>query len=83
MKILLIGSGAREHVIAETLKKSKKTIIYSYLKSKNIGIISLSKDFQIGNYNDLVKIKNYAGVWTIFTEFSSFSYIHTKSCTWQ
>lgn len=60
MKILLIGSGAREHIIAETLRKNKSTILYSYLKSKNPGIVSLSKDFEIGNYNDLEKIKNYA-----------------------
>ena len=60
MKILLIGNGAREHVIAETLKKNKQTFLYSYLKSKNPGIISLSKSFEIGNYNDLIKIKNYA-----------------------
>jgi len=60
MKILLIGNGAREHVIAETLKKSKDTILYSYLKSKNPGIISLSKGFEVGNYNDLSKIKSYA-----------------------
>ena len=60
MKILLIGNGAREHVIAETLKKNKETILYSYLKSKNPGIVSLSKDFEIGNYNDLEKIRNFA-----------------------
>ena len=60
MKILLIGNGAREHVVAETLKKSDETEIYSYLKSKNPGIISLSKDFEIGKYNDLEKIKNFA-----------------------
>ncbi|MBI2558429.1 phosphoribosylamine--glycine ligase [Candidatus Woesearchaeota archaeon] len=60
MKVLLIGSGAREHVIAETLKKNKQTILYSYLKSKNPGIISLSKGFEIGNYNDLGRISDYA-----------------------
>ena len=60
MKILLIGNGAREHVIAETLKKNKDTILYSYLKSKNPGIISLSKNFEVGNYNDLQKIRNFA-----------------------
>lgn len=60
MRILLIGNGAREHVIAETLCKNKNTQLYSYLKSKNPGIISLSKNFEIGNYNDLEKIKNYA-----------------------
>ncbi|MDP3765137.1 MAG: phosphoribosylamine--glycine ligase, partial [Nanoarchaeota archaeon] len=60
VKVFLIGNGAREHVIAETLKKNKETILYSYLKSKNPGIVSLSKDFEIGNYNDLEKIRNFA-----------------------
>ncbi|MEK6983025.1 MAG: phosphoribosylamine--glycine ligase [Nanoarchaeota archaeon] len=60
MKVLLIGNGAREHVIAETLKKNKETILYSYLKSKNPGIISLSEEFEVGNYNELEKIENYA-----------------------
>ena len=59
-KILLIGNGAREHCIAETLKKNKDTILYSYIKSKNPGIISLSEDFEIGEYNDLDKIRRYA-----------------------
>ena len=38
-KILLIGNGAREHAIAETLKRDKEIRLYSYLKSKNPGII--------------------------------------------
>ena len=57
MRTLLIGNGAREHCIAETLKRSKETELYSYLKSKNPGIVSLSKGFELGNYNDLEKIK--------------------------
>ena len=59
-KILLIGNGAREHVIAETLKKSKETTLHSYLKSKNPGIISLSENFELGSYSELEKIKNFA-----------------------
>jgi len=59
-KILLVGNGAREHCIAETLKRNKETELYSYIKSKNPGIMSLSKNFEIGNYNDLEKIKDYA-----------------------
>ncbi len=60
MKILLVGNGAREHVIAETLKKSKEAMLYSYLKSKNPGIVALSQSFEIGNYDDLEKIKSFA-----------------------
>ena len=60
MKILLVGNGAREHCIAETLKKNKLTTLYAYLKSKNPGITSLSKDFETGNYNDLERIRNFA-----------------------
>ncbi|MEK6828429.1 MAG: phosphoribosylamine--glycine ligase, partial [Nanoarchaeota archaeon] len=60
MKILLIGSGAREHAIAETLCKNKGTILYSYLKSKNPGIISFSKGYEVGAYNDLKKISRFA-----------------------
>ncbi len=59
MRILLVGNGAREHVIAETLRKNKETRLYSYLKSKNPGIISLSEGFETGNYNDLDRIKDY------------------------
>ena len=60
MKILLSGSGAREHCIAETLKRNKKAELYSYVKSKNPGIIGLSKSFELGSYNDLEKIRDYA-----------------------
>lgn len=60
MKVLLIGNGAREHVIAETLKRNKETMLYSYLKSKNPGMIDLSKDFEVGGYSDAGKLRNFA-----------------------
>ena len=31
MNILLIGNGAREHVVAETLKKNKAVKLYSFM----------------------------------------------------
>jgi len=58
--ILLIGSGAREHVIAETLKKNKEAKLFSYMKSKNPGISSLSEQIEIGSYSELDKIKEFA-----------------------
>ncbi|MBI2657418.1 phosphoribosylamine--glycine ligase [Candidatus Woesearchaeota archaeon] len=60
MRVLLIGSGAREHAIAEALAKNSQTVLFSYLKSKNPGIMPLSKSCEIGNYSDLGKIKAFA-----------------------
>ena len=60
VKILLIGNGAREHCIAETLNKNQDAVLFSYLKAKNPGILSLSKEFELGDYNNLDKIKNFA-----------------------
>ena len=60
MNILLVGHGAREHVIAETFKKNKDVKLYSFMKSKNPGIASLSKDIMIGSYSNLDKIKDFA-----------------------
>ncbi|MEK6876358.1 MAG: phosphoribosylamine--glycine ligase, partial [Nanoarchaeota archaeon] len=60
MRVLLIGSGAREHAIAEAFRKNKTLELYSYMKSKNPGIFSLSKNTELGSYSDLEKIKEFA-----------------------
>ena len=60
MKVLLIGSGAREHAIAEAFRRNNTVELYSYMKSKNPGISSLSKNIEIGSYSDLEKIKKFA-----------------------
>ena len=60
MNILLIGHGAREHVIAEALRKNISVRLFSYMKSKNPGIASLSQETEIGNYSDLDRIKGFA-----------------------
>lgn len=59
MKILLIGNGAREHVLAEALQ-GNDIQLYSYMKAKNPGILSFSKGCEIGSYKDLDKIGNFA-----------------------
>ena len=41
-------------------EEKQKRNSYSYLKSRNPGIISLSKGFETGNYDDLEKIKDFA-----------------------
>jgi phosphoribosylamine--glycine ligase len=59
--ILLIGNGAREHVIAETIKRSARNPkLFSYMKSNNPGISSLSDDVLIGSYDDADGINRFA-----------------------
>ncbi|MBN1494793.1 phosphoribosylamine--glycine ligase [Candidatus Peregrinibacteria bacterium] len=59
-KILLVGSGAREHVIAETLKRSKEDVsIIAYGRSKNPGILKLATRYELGpvdKFEDLKKL---------------------------
>ncbi|MHA1376761.1 MAG: phosphoribosylamine--glycine ligase [Candidatus Helarchaeota archaeon] len=57
-KVLLVGHGAREHVIAESLKKSDIEL-FSFMGSKNPGIDALSEKIQIGNLNDFEKLNNF------------------------
>jgi len=59
--ILLIGSGAREHAIAEAIVRSpQKPKLFSYMKANNPGIAKLSEQVQIGKYNNLEEIENFA-----------------------
>lgn len=59
--ILLIGNGAREHVIAETVKRSRHDVnLFSYMKSNNPGIASLSETVMPGSYSDLDTISGFA-----------------------
>jgi phosphoribosylamine--glycine ligase len=59
-RVLLIGHGAREHVVAESFKKNKDVVLYSFMKSKNPGIASLSEEVMLGSYSDLDRIKDFA-----------------------
>ena len=60
MRVLLIGHGAREHAIAEAFRRNKSVELFSYMKSKNPGIFSLSKHIEIGSYSDMERIKKFA-----------------------
>ena len=54
MKILLVGSGAREHAILKALKNSKyNPEVTVFGKTKNPGILALCNNFEIGNIEDL------------------------------
>lgn len=59
--ILLIGNGAREHVIAEAIMRSPQNPrLFSFMKSNNPGIASLSEKIKIGSYSDLDAITGFA-----------------------
>ncbi|MBN2437406.1 MAG: phosphoribosylamine--glycine ligase [Deltaproteobacteria bacterium] len=51
--VLLIGNGAREHAIAETIRRSQREPrLYSFMKTNNPGIASLSEEVCLGRYDD-------------------------------
>ena len=60
-KILLIGNGAREHVIAETLKRSPQGCeLYVYMSAMNPGVLDNCHTFRIGKLDDMEAIKKFA-----------------------
>jgi phosphoribosylamine--glycine ligase len=61
MKVLLIGNGAREHALAETLGRSGNSPeLFAYMKSNNPGIASLAEKVLLGSYQDLKTIQEWA-----------------------
>ena len=61
-KILLIGSGAREHAIAKAFKKSQHANqLYCYASNYNPGIKELATDFVNDDLKNIAAIVDYAG----------------------
>jgi phosphoribosylamine--glycine ligase len=58
-KVLLVGNGAREHVVGETLRRSGAQL-FCYGKARNPGLIELAEDYQTGSLEDFAKIREYA-----------------------
>ncbi len=59
MKVLLIGNGAREHVIGETLVRSGAEV-FTYGKARNPGLLGISADYEVGSLNDFSQMIEYA-----------------------
>ncbi|NYZ60520.1 phosphoribosylamine--glycine ligase [Candidatus Micrarchaeota archaeon] len=57
MKIVLVGSGAREHAIAEQLSKSAS--LYSIMEKKHPGIASLSQEVLLCNPTDKERVVSW------------------------
>lgn len=60
-KVLLIGSGAREHALAVALKKSRQPLgLVTFASSVNPGIKRLSVDYKVGELKNNTQITSYA-----------------------
>ena len=60
MKVLVIGGGAREHVICETILKNESVKLYSVMHNRNPGILRMAEDFKIEKETNVEKILEYA-----------------------
>jgi phosphoribosylamine--glycine ligase len=59
--VLLIGNGAREHVIAEAILRSERAPrLYSFMKTNNPGIAALSEKVRLGRYDEPEAIAAFA-----------------------
>jgi phosphoribosylamine--glycine ligase len=59
-RVLLLGSGGREHAIASALTKSTNLELYAAMSSSNPGITRLAKGTRICSINNATQVSAYA-----------------------
>jgi len=59
-RILLVGSGAREHAIASALARSQEVELYAAMSSRNPGITKLAWDARVTRIADPEAVMSYA-----------------------
>lgn len=61
MNILIVGSGAREHAIARSIKKSKTpNKLFCFASNRNPGIEAISNTLEIGEIDKPLAVSNFA-----------------------
>jgi phosphoribosylamine--glycine ligase len=66
MKILIVGSGAREHAFAKAIARSpQETAIYCYGNSYNPGILALAAGYEVGDLCNVEQVVAAAQQWHI------------------
>ncbi|WP_455646097.1 phosphoribosylamine--glycine ligase [Methanosphaera sp.] len=58
MKILVVGSGAREHAIAKALDKNAE--VYTYMGRKNPGLAAISEKYMVNDESNFEEIIKFA-----------------------
>jgi phosphoribosylamine--glycine ligase len=60
MKLLLVGSGGREHAMAEAMVRDGEAELYAFMSRRNPGIARLAKEVRLGKETDGRKARDFA-----------------------
>ncbi len=59
-RLLVVGSWAKEEITIENLARNADIEVFSYMDTRNPGILSMVKGYRIGGFHDISAIVNYA-----------------------
>jgi phosphoribosylamine--glycine ligase len=60
VKALVVGSGAREHIIARTLHEDG-VVVHAYMERRNPGLAEIAQEISIGPMDDYYKLPDLTG----------------------